>query len=615
MSNNDLFLKTMKKLQENRRIQRHAHLVKESEEPEIEGEERDTITIIDPDLSMDEFKEKQADITKKISETPEGEKVVDTQYVGMKIYQCPICLSNFYSETEMQEEQTCPVCYERPEEFIYVGTVEQAETEEDTERVEQAEEELDNPEDVDNEETSEESNNEEEDENANESKEVESKNVINEEVELVPVEVEEPTEQPEVIDLTDILNGLDNSESINDIANVILVIPDETLQGVAQDTLNQCKAEYNYDTPYVANKISEALKLKREALLKETGEWDNGDADMNNWLEDLRRQANELAKQVNGKVKSVTGFDKYQGPRAIVNTPKYGDIELWFDQEDDTGFSFNAKVAHKGWISGGIKQLADLLNGEITENDIISENKEVLTEDDIEEPELELEEPEDFDDWTDQEIIDNIIENFETITTTPIQEIFNYDKSVEGIFKDDKINETSGYILDYLSEHGIRGKRQEDMLYKLDDELGMKWQEYMPEGFEEAIETECDEGDWILEEIENTQLESKFNSLREENNQEHEYMLLDRLKQDCDYFLGNGNRDEKCLWAGSVDGQIAKMKNLYNILSEKPEWLTMEDIENYEKEMGATILPSSENGTAQKEIQDMLNRSQKRDQD
>lgn len=153
------------------------------------------------------------------------------------------------------------------------------------------------------------------------------------------------------------------------------------------------------------------------------------------------------------------------------------------------------------------------------------------------------------------------------------------------------------------------------MLYKLDDELGMKWQEYMPEGFEESIETECDEGDWILEEVENTQLESKFNSLREENNQEHEYMLLDRLKQDCDYFLGNGNRDEKCLWAGSVDGQIAKMKNLYNILSEKPEWLTMEDIENYEKEMGATILPSSENGTAQKEIQDMLNRSQKRDQD
>lgn len=67
--------------------------------------------------------------------------------------------------------------------------------------------------------------------------------------------------------------------------------------------------------------------------------------------------------------------------------------------------------------------------------------------------------------------------------------------------------------------------------------------------------------------------------------QRFEYSLLSRLESDCKYFLGNGNGNVKDLWAGSVDKQIAKMKELYNQLEEKPEWITMEDIDNYEKQM------------------------------
>lgn len=65
------------------------------------------------------------------------------------------------------------------------------------------------------------------------------------------------------------------------------------------------------------------------------------------------------------------------------------------------------------------------------------------------------------------------------------------------------------------------------------------------------------------------------------------YMLLDRLKQDCEYFLGNGNGAEKHLWAGNIDDQIKLMKDLYNSFSDnqKPEWISIEDIENYEEEM------------------------------
>ncbi|MFQ7107749.1 MAG: LPD11 domain-containing protein, partial [Neglectibacter timonensis] len=64
-----------------------------------------------------------------------------------------------------------------------------------------------------------------------------------------------------------------------------------------------------------------------------------------------------------------------------------------------------------------------------------------------------------------------------------------------------------------------------------------------------------------------------------------DYRLLSRLKADCDYFLGAGGRAEKHLWAGNVREQIAKMRELYAALPEKPEWLTMEDIDRYAQRM------------------------------
>lgn len=62
-------------------------------------------------------------------------------------------------------------------------------------------------------------------------------------------------------------------------------------------------------------------------------------------------------------------------------------------------------------------------------------------------------------------------------------------------------------------------------------------------------------------------------------------MLFGRLQQDCEYFLGFGGRAKKHLWAGDEVKQITKMKELYAALTVKPEWLTMEGIEWYEKQM------------------------------
>lgn len=64
-----------------------------------------------------------------------------------------------------------------------------------------------------------------------------------------------------------------------------------------------------------------------------------------------------------------------------------------------------------------------------------------------------------------------------------------------------------------------------------------------------------------------------------------EYQLLSRCKQDCDYFLGYGGRCEKHLWAGNVHDHIKKMRELYSVLKEKPEWLSEKDINRYERLM------------------------------
>ena len=66
-----------------------------------------------------------------------------------------------------------------------------------------------------------------------------------------------------------------------------------------------------------------------------------------------------------------------------------------------------------------------------------------------------------------------------------------------------------------------------------------------------------------------------------------DYVLLDRLRADCDYFLGAGGRSEKHLWAGNVHAQIKKMWELYDALPEKPEWLTTEAIDRYAAQMAA----------------------------
>lgn len=65
------------------------------------------------------------------------------------------------------------------------------------------------------------------------------------------------------------------------------------------------------------------------------------------------------------------------------------------------------------------------------------------------------------------------------------------------------------------------------------------------------------------------------------------YQLLDRMRCDCLYYLGNGNRQTKYLWAGNEADHIAYMKAIWNSFPAvaKPEWLMLEQIKEFEKQM------------------------------
>lgn len=84
------------------------------------------------------------------------------------------------------------------------------------------------------------------------------------------------------------------------------------------------------------------------------------------------------------------------------------------------------------------------------------------------------------------------------------------------------------------------------------------------------------------------------------------YAMLSRMISDCRYFLGNGNRAEKHLWAGNVEDQITLMKALYNSFkdNEKPEWTSIDEIDGLEKEMKSENINEAETPEAMQAIAD-----------
>ena len=68
--------------------------------------------------------------------------------------------------------------------------------------------------------------------------------------------------------------------------------------------------------------------------------------------------------------------------------------------------------------------------------------------------------------------------------------------------------------------------------------------------------------------------------------QSYLYEFLHRLMIDCEYALATSTDQgiaEYRLWAKNGKDQIAKMREIYNQLEIKPDWITLEDIDEYER--------------------------------
>ena len=72
------------------------------------------------------------------------------------------------------------------------------------------------------------------------------------------------------------------------------------------------------------------------------------------------------------------------------------------------------------------------------------------------------------------------------------------------------------------------------------------------------------------------------------HNMAYAYAMLGRLKSDCEYVIANNiHMPHNFFWARNVEAQIKEMRDRWNAFEEdeKPEWLTMEQIDEYERKL------------------------------
>lgn len=69
------------------------------------------------------------------------------------------------------------------------------------------------------------------------------------------------------------------------------------------------------------------------------------------------------------------------------------------------------------------------------------------------------------------------------------------------------------------------------------------------------------------------------------------YMMLDRLRQDCDYSLNYCDGSANVLWAKDAKSQIENMLALWETFDpeDRPEWLTWDDLCDYARRMSVEI--------------------------
>lgn len=100
-------------------------LLRESVENDVAEDVLDNIVVVtDPDKTVDDLEVRADNIQDAIDSTPEGEAAFSDEYIGDKVYACPICGESFFADEEYNEGDICPICKAEPQDgFLMQGVV------------------------------------------------------------------------------------------------------------------------------------------------------------------------------------------------------------------------------------------------------------------------------------------------------------------------------------------------------------------------------------------------------------------------------------------------------------------------------------------------------------
>lgn len=154
----------------------------------------------------------------------------------------------------------------------------------------------------------------------------------------------------------------------------------------------------------------------------------------------------------------------------------------------------------------------------------------------------------------------------------------------ETIYKEDLDHEYKVFTIKLKDENGnIYTEEEKIPAYVLSANPDLDVKEYLKDYYYDEILEVTPSGYVKTESLDNIQ--TTIDKIFSSGDEGYPYAMLDRMKSDCEYYLGYGNRSSKYLWGEEPKQHIETMKAIYNRLDPKPEWLTIDKINEYEKNM------------------------------
>lgn len=154
----------------------------------------------------------------------------------------------------------------------------------------------------------------------------------------------------------------------------------------------------------------------------------------------------------------------------------------------------------------------------------------------------------------------------------------------ETIYKEDLDHEYKVFTIKLKDDNGnIYTEEEKIPAYVLSANPDLDLKEYLKDYHYDEILEVTPSGYVKTESLENIQ--TTVDKIFSSGDEGYPYAMLDRMKSDCEYYLGYGNRSSKYLWGEEPKQHIEIMKAIYNRLDPKPEWLTLDKINEYEKNM------------------------------